>query len=224
MPILQRQHSLQEFDNNNKKRKAGDLSPVSVAETVSATTSPRTMKTPSPVMSLLTPAEATNQLNDYRSGKNVDIPVSIKEIEDERKHIHHSVVDTWTRYPKQREEIRKKSDTIKRLEREEAVRRTKEYQALDPIDRPAGRREIAITEDREHAYSGQYRAQDLSDFATRQDDGLTFGGKKRKTRKNKKSKKRVKKSKKSKKSSKTRKSNKSAKRFTRRNRRKTHRI
>ena len=210
MPILQRQNSLQEFDNN-KKRKAGELSPVSVAETVSTTTSPRTMKTPSPVMSLLTPAEATKQLNEYRSGKNVDIPAPIKEIEDERKNIHHSVVDTWTRYPEQREEIRKKSDIIKRLEREAAERRMKEYQALDPIDRPLGRMELVLLEDIDHAHTGQYGSKDLNEFAAREEDNVIFGGKKRKTRKNKKSKKRVKKSKRYRKSMKTKKHNNSRK-------------
>jgi len=224
MPFLQRQESKDLMrQENEKKRKAGSQSPVSVAESVSTTSSPRGMK-----MSLLTPDEATKQINDYRSGKDVNIPSPIKEIEDERKHIHHSLVDTWTKHPEQRERLRERSDIIKKLEKDELERRQKEqearekaykaYMALDPIDRPAMTRAHIHLEDPYVGYHGRYEKTDQDNFSNAEKGGLTFGGKKRKTRKNKKSKKHAKKSiKKSKKSRKTKKSN-NARKPTRRHR------
>jgi len=214
MPFLQRQESKDLMrQENEKKRKAGTQSPVSVAESVSTTSSPRGMK-----MSLLTPDEATQQIHDYRSGKEVNIPSPIKEIEDERKHIHHSLVDTWTKHPEQRKRLRERSDIIKRLEKDELERRQKEeearekaykaYMALDPIDRPAMTTAHLHIEDPYTVYHGRYEKTDEDNFSNMEKGGLTFGGKKRKTRKNKKSKKHAKKSvKKSKKSRKTKKSN-----------------
>ena len=213
-------NTLQKPDNNERKRKIGNLSPVSVAETESATSSPRNMNThtpmPSPIMkmSILTPDEATQQLNDYRSGKDVKLDPNIKKLEEERKHIHHSLVNTWDNYPAQRQHIREKSDIIKNmLEREEEKEEAREkaygeHQALDQIDRSTGREGIGILQHGHHVYHDQYKKDDEETYKLMNKGNLTFGGKKRntrkckkrKTRKNKKSKKRVKKSKKYRKS------------------------
>ena len=235
--MLKRQESKDLFMQvSERKRKAGDNSPTSVTETVSRTNTPTSMNTSTPKkFTLKTPDEVNQQLSDYRSGKDVNLPSPIKELEDERKNIHHSLVDTWTKYPEQRKRLRERSDIIKRLEKEELERRQKEEKdkmrqqeirkkayetyiaSLHPIDRPAMTKGYIHIEDFDKL-NEQYADEDAKTHAEMEKDGLAFGGKKRKTRKNTKSKKHAKKSvKKSKKSRKTKKSN-NARKSTRRHR------
>ena len=167
--------------------------------------------------SLFTPEEATQNINEYRIGNNTGkLDPAIQKIEDERKQIHPSIQDSWTKNPKMRNELRQKSDNLKKTEAwnkwsaEEISRR-------DSIDKPTNTRTIGILEDPSTVYHGQYAEQDITTHKEMEEGDLTFGGKKGKTRKNKKFKKYSKKS--VKKSKKSRKSRKSAKRSTRRNNR-----
>ena len=193
----------------------GNKSPTSVMEVLSSTSSPRNGNTVKPPMkmSLLTPDEADGRLNAYRSGDDsVKLPSPIKQLEDERKKIHPSLLVTWDKHPEQREHLHQRSKIIYRQEKdreeldrkkkEENARKYEEYVAsLDPIDRPALIRKPGQLDDPYTAYYGRYIVGDERDYKEMDESGLTFGGKKRKTKKNKRSKKYYKKSvKKSKKS------------------------
>ena len=226
--MLRRQETKElPMQENERKRKAGDNSPTSVTEAVSRSNTPTSMDTPTPrKFTLQTPEQVNQELSAYRSGKDADIHPHIKEIEDERKNIHHSLVTTWDKYPAQRKRLRERSDIIKRLEKDELERRQKEQENFkmrqqeirkkayatylanrDDIDKPAGTKGYLRIEDFDKL-NEKYLEEDKKRMGEMEEEGLTFGGKKRKTRKNKKSKKHAKKSvKKSKKSRKTKKSN-----------------
>lgn len=227
--MLRRQES-KEFpmQENERKRKIDDNSPRSITETVSRSNTPTSMDTPTPrKFTLQTPEQVNQQLSDYRSGKDANIHPFIKDLEDERKHIHHSLVGTWDKYPEQRKRLRERSDIIKRLEKDELERRQKEQEnfkmrqqeirkkayetyiaSLHPIDRPSMTKGYIHIEDFDKL-NEQYADEDAKTHAEMEKEGLAFGGKKRKTRKNKQIKNHAKKSvKKSKKSRKTRKTKK----------------
>lgn len=236
--MLRRQETKElPMQENERKRKAGDNSPTSVTEAVSRSNTPTSMDTPTPrKFTLQTPEQVNQQLSDYRSGKDANIHQYIKDLEDQRKHIHHSLVGTWDKYPEQRKRLRERSDNIKRLEKDELKRRQKEQEnfkmrqqeirkkayetyiaSLHPIDRPAMTKGYIHIEDVDKL-NEQYEDEDAKTHAEMEKEGLAFGGKKRKTRKNTKSKKHAKKSvKKSKKSRKSKKSN-NARKSTRRHR------
>ena len=208
-----------------KKRKLEAASPVSVADTPSATPSATPSTTTSPRMpvvnkmqlsSLFTPEEATQNINEYRSGNNTGrLDPAIQKLEDERKEIHSSLQDSWTKNPKMRKDLRDKSDNIKKMEAFH-VWNAAEIASRESFDKPANTKMDGILENPYTVYHGQYTERDNTTHKEMEEGDLTFGGRKCKTRKNKKSKKHSKKS--AKKSRKSRKSRKSAKRKTRRKR------
>jgi hypothetical protein len=182
--MLKRQYSKDEFQKDESqfiKRRKGEVSPVSVADIQSATTSPRSV---TPSMSL----------NMGMMGLSLQRPSELDMAE--KKNIHPSLHTTWDNHPKERKHIREKSDELYKKVNAQNKKNAEALANMDDIDKPYNKVSYGNLEPISRVYHTQYVEGDQKTFNEMEADNLTFGGRLRNTRKNNKSKK----SKKSKKS------------------------
>lgn len=187
-----------------KKNKKDPISPVSVADIQSTTTSPRKVSSPVP-------------LHMGMMGLSLQLPSELDRAE--KNDIHPSFHTTWDDFPKKRKDIRKKSDALYREIDIQARKHAKAVANMEDIDKPYNKLTYGVIKPISEVYHTQYEEGDKTTFNQMKDDNLIFGGRTRRARKNRK----TMKSKKSRNPMKTRKSKKSrrsAKRPTRRNKRK----